>query len=180
MRFLSLFRLIFGLVSVLHYNKRFTKDVTHFEGISKANSFKAAFYLLDKNRDDVITSTEVGIVMTAVGHNVTHEELDAMIQGVDIEENGNVSFYEIMHMLDVEKIIEANDIWEVFNLFDKNNDRMIRNSEIRQLMTSLQGKVALEYVANGVIKDADLDGNKLIDYDEFSQFFKRIFNTFSG
>ncbi|KAL5280896.1 Cam.2 family protein [Megaselia abdita] len=179
MRFLSLFRIIFGLVPVLRYNSS-ENNVAHYERISKASSFKSAFYLLDKNRDDFINSTELGIVMTNIGLNVTYDELDQMIHEVDIEENGKVSYYEIMYMLDIDKIIEARDIQEVFNLFDGDNDRMISKSEVLHVMTLLQGKVALNYVVNGVFKDADKDGDELIDYDEFSQFFKHIFNTFSG
>lgn len=180
MRFLSLFRIAFGLVPVLRYNNNYKNDLVHYERISKSDSFKSAFYLFDKNRDDVITSTEIGVLMTNIGLNVTYDELDRMVHEVDIEGNGSINFYEILHMLDVEKIIEANEIWETFNLLDQDNNRSISKSEFHHLMTNLQGKVAYDYVVNGVVKDSDKDGDELIDYDEFSEFFKRIFNTFSG
>lgn len=48
-------------------------------------------------------------------------------------------------------------------MFDKNNDGLISNSELRHVMTNLGEKLSDEEV-DDMIKEADLDGDGMVNY----------------
>ena len=47
--------------------------------------FEEAFSVFDRDADGVITTSELGAVMTALGHRPSLQELEAIIQGVDTD-----------------------------------------------------------------------------------------------
>ena len=49
-------------------------------------------------------------------------------------------------------------------VFDKNNDGLISNSELRHVMTNLGEKLSDEEV-DDMIKEADIDGDGMVNYD---------------
>lgn len=49
-------------------------------------------------------------------------------------------------------------------VFDKNNDGLISSSELRHVMTNLGEKLSEEEV-DDMIKEADLDGDGMVNYD---------------
>ena len=51
--------------------------------------FEEAFSVFDRDADGVITTSELGAVMTALGHRLSLQELEAIIQGVDTDRKYN-------------------------------------------------------------------------------------------
>lgn len=51
-----------------------------------------------------------------------------------------------------------------FRVFDKNNDGMISSKELRHVMTNLGEKLSEEEV-DDMIKEADLDGDGMVNYE---------------
>lgn len=49
-------------------------------------------------------------------------------------------------------------------MFDKNNDGMISSKELRHVMTNLGEKLSEEEV-DDMIKEADLDGDGMVNYE---------------
>lgn len=49
-------------------------------------------------------------------------------------------------------------------VFDKNNDGLISSTELRHVMTNLGEKLSDEEV-DDMIKEADLDGDGMVNYD---------------
>jgi len=49
-------------------------------------------------------------------------------------------------------------------VFDKNNDGLISSTELRRVMTNLGEKLSEEEVED-MIKEADLDGDGMVNYD---------------
>ena len=69
-------------------------------------------------------------------------------------------------------------------MFDKNNDGLISNSELRHVMTNLGEKLSDEEV-DDMIKEADLDGDGMVNYagekiisTKWKYFHIRILNSF--
>lgn len=56
------------------------------------------------------------------------------------------------------------ELREAFRVFDKNGDGFISASELRHVMTNLGEKLTDEEVED-MIKEADLDGDGLVNYD---------------
>lgn len=64
-----------------------------------------------------------------------------------------------------------------FRVFDKNNDGMISSNELRHVMTSLGERLSEEEV-DDMIKEADMDGDGMVNYEgEFFESKKRHNST---
>lgn len=61
--------------------------------------FKEAFDLFDRDRDGVIASKELGIVMRSLGQNPTEAELKNMIDELDSDHNCVIDFPEFLSMV---------------------------------------------------------------------------------
>ena len=77
--------------------------------------------------------------------------------------------------MDMKEYFEDQDIEKAFQIFDQNGDGIITAEEIKQTM-SLLGENVSEAEVSDMLKEADLDGNGLIDFREFSNQMKEIFS----
>ncbi|XP_072376559.1 calmodulin-alpha-like isoform X2 [Diabrotica undecimpunctata] len=130
--------------------------------------FKEAFMLFDKDEDGTITMAELGVVMRSLGQRPTETELRDMVNEVDQDGNGTIEFNEFLQMMS-KKMKDADgeeELKEAFRVFDKNNDGLISSNELRHVMTSLGERLSEEEV-NDMIKEADLDGDGQVNYEEF-------------
>ncbi|VEN57506.1 unnamed protein product, partial [Callosobruchus maculatus] len=130
--------------------------------------FKEAFMLFDKDEDGTITVAELGVVMRSLGQRPTETELRDMVNQVDSDGNGTIEFNEFLQMMS-KKMKDADgeeELREAFRVFDKNNDGLISSNELRHVMTSLGERLSEEEV-DDMIKEADLDGDGQVNYEEF-------------
>ncbi|XP_012262941.1 neo-calmodulin-like isoform X5 [Athalia rosae] len=130
--------------------------------------FKEAFMLFDKDEDGTITMVELGVVMRSLGQRPSETELRDMVNEVDQDGNGTIEFNEFLQMMS--KKMKGSDgedeLREAFRVFDKNNDGLISSTELRHVMTNLGDKLSEEEV-DDMIKEADLDGDGMVNYEEF-------------
>ncbi|CAI9781326.1 unnamed protein product [Fraxinus pennsylvanica] len=132
------------------------------------SEFKEAFALFDKNGDGCITTTELGNVMRSLGQNPTEDELRDMIKEVDADGNGTIDLPEFLNLM-VRKMKDAHseeELKEAFQVFDKDQNGFISAAELRHVMTNLGEKLTDEDV-DEMIREADLDGDRQINYEEF-------------
>ncbi|XP_029163920.1 neo-calmodulin-like isoform X3 [Nylanderia fulva] len=130
--------------------------------------FKEAFMLFDKDEDGTITMAELGVVMRSLGQRPSETELRDMVNEVDQDGNGTIEFNEFLQMMSKKmKGADGEDeLREAFRVFDKNNDGLISSKELRHVMTNLGEKLSEEEV-DDMIKEADLDGDGMVNYEEF-------------
>nr|CAH7744802.1 unnamed protein product [Callosobruchus chinensis] len=132
--------------------------------------------LFDKDEDGTITVAELGVVMRSLGQRPTETELRDMVNQVDSDGNGTIEFNEFLQMMS-KKMKDADGEEELreafryeycirFEVFDKNNDGLISSNELRHVMTSLGERLSEEEV-DDMIKEADLDGDGQVNYEEF-------------
>ena len=134
----------------------------------KITEFKAAFELFDKDRDGTITTKELGILMRNLGRNPSEEELKQMIREVDLDGNGTIDFKEFLCLM-VKKMKGTDteeELLEAFKVFDRDGNGYITSHELRYIMTNLGEGLTPEEVEE-MVKEADLDNDGQIDYDEF-------------
>ncbi|XP_077298572.1 calmodulin-alpha-like isoform X2 [Arctopsyche grandis] len=134
----------------------------------QVSEFKEAFMLFDKDEDGTITMAELGVVMRSLGQRPTETELRDMVNEVDQDGNGTIEFNEFLQMMS--KKMKGGDgedeLREAFRVFDKNNDGMISSVELRHVMTNLGERLTEEEV-DDMIREADLDGDGMVNYNEF-------------
>ncbi|VVC36122.1 EF-Hand 1, calcium-binding site,EF-hand domain pair,EF-hand domain [Cinara cedri] len=130
--------------------------------------FKEAFMLFDKDQDGRITEAELGVVMRSLGQRPTETDLRGMVKEVDQDGNGSIEFDEFLLMMarKLKAIDGEEEMHHAFNVFDKNGDGFITFDELKRVMCSIGERLTDEEIED-MIKEADLNGDKKIDYKEF-------------
>ncbi|KAM7158788.1 calmodulin-alpha-like [Molossus nigricans] len=128
--------------------------------------FKEAFSLLDKDGDGTITTKELGTVLRSLGRNPTEAELQDMINEVD----GTIDFLEFLTMMarQMKDTDSEEETCQAFGVFDKDGNGHISAAEPHHVMTNLGEKRTDEEV-DETIRDADIDGDGQVNYEEFVQ-----------
>ncbi|KAM7479595.1 hypothetical protein LguiA_027808 [Lonicera macranthoides] len=134
------------------------------------SEFKESFKLFDQNGDGVISSNELGSVMKSLGQNPTEDEVQFMIKEVDADHSGTINFTEFLNLM-AKKMKDAGvvkEIKEAFKVFDIDKSGFISAAEIKQVMSNLGQKLSEKNV-NRMIREADIDGDGQINYEEFAK-----------
>merc|ERR1712088_1125155 len=114
--------------------------------------FKEAFDEFDTDGSGAISHKELLGVMRAMGQNPTEDELLNMILEVDLDGNGTIEFPEFLELMK-QKATE-------------DDDGFISTKELKKVTTMLGQQLTKEEVEE-FMKEADVDGNGKLDYDEF-------------
>uniref|UniRef100_A0A7N0TUG2 EF-hand domain-containing protein n=1 Tax=Kalanchoe fedtschenkoi TaxID=63787 RepID=A0A7N0TUG2_KALFE len=141
------------------------KEILNEEKIKEC---REAFRLFDKNGDGCITIEELGAVIRSLDQNPTEEELQDMITEIDMDGNGTIEFSEFLSLMAM-KIKETDaeeELKEAFKVFDKDQNGYISATELRHAMINLGEKLTEDEVEQ-MIREADLDGDGQVNYEEF-------------
>ncbi|KAJ2767693.1 hypothetical protein IWQ56_003232, partial [Coemansia nantahalensis] len=133
-----------------------------------------AFAVFDKDSNGVITTDELGLLMRSLSYNPSEAQIKAMISEVDENGDGKIDFSEFIAMMARQPMsAESNEaeLVEAFRVFDKNGDGVISADELRHIMTSLGEKLTDEEV-DEMIREADIDGDGNINFEEFAKMMK--------
>ena len=132
--------------------------------------FKDTFRLFDKDGDGNITLAELGAVMKSLGQNPSETEIQDMMNEVDSDGNGMIDFPEFLTMMarkmkttDFEEELRA-----AFDVFDKDGNGFITAQELAIAMKNLGEKMTQDDIQR-MIREADLDGDNQIDFEEFKK-----------
>ncbi|XP_038902291.1 calmodulin-like protein 11 [Benincasa hispida] len=137
--------------------------------------FKEAFCLFDKDGDGCITIEELATVIRSLDQNPTEEELQDMIKEVDVDGNGTIEFTEFLNLM-AKKIKETDaeeELKEAFKVFDKDQNGYISATELRHVMINLGEKLTDDEVEQ-MIKEADLDGDGQVNFEEFVKMMMAV------
>ncbi|KAI9566104.1 hypothetical protein HD554DRAFT_1225105 [Boletus coccyginus] len=125
---------------------------------------------LSEDGDGTITTKELSSVIRSLGQNPTEAELQDMIDEVDGDGNGTVNFPEFLTMMarkmkdaDSEEVIKA-----AFKVFDQDGNGHINAAELKQAMEHL-GEKLTDREVDEMMREADVDGDGEISYDEYVQ-----------
>lgn len=131
--------------------------------------------MFDRNGDGRITRKELSDSLKNLGITISEQDLTQMIEKIDVNGDGYVDkdeFGELYNAIMYEKDDEE-DIREAFNVFDQNGDGFITGEELSAVLCSLglkHGK-SVEYCMN-MIKKVDVDGDGMVNFNEFKQMMK--------
>ena len=138
--------------------------------------FKEAFNLFDKDGNGFIKTNELASVLRSLGQNHTEVELQEIISEIDSDGNGSVDFPEFFTMM-ANKMKENknnDEIHEIFKVFDKEGNGFISVAELSHVMTNL-GEELTEEEVKEMIKEADVDGDGQVSYEDFKKLYLSIF-----
>ncbi|XP_074661694.1 uncharacterized protein LOC141914310 [Tubulanus polymorphus] len=133
------------------------------------DALREAFQQFDQNRDGHIDANELINIIQMLGRNPTKAEVHKMIRDVDKDGNQTIEFGEFVEMMEPKMNQwenHAKDLRKAFSEFDKNNDGFIDKHELKTIMGQIGEKLTDEDVEE-MIKEADVDSDGRVNYDEF-------------
>jgi calmodulin len=117
----------------------------------------------------------LGAVLEGLGIKTTITELQSIIHEIDYDGNGTISFEEFVDMMyrrrGTFKNEDDTEIIALFRAFDKDNNGLITAEEMREAFAKFNEDFSEEEIEE-MIKDADVDGDGLINYEEFVEMLK--------
>jgi len=154
------------------------------EGLSeqKLDEYKEIFSFFDRDGGGTITTVELGQVMRTFGWTPTEGELQELINEIDQDGNGCISFNEFVwlmtreiHDTDIEE-----EIREAFRVFDREGHGFITTTDLTTVLQTLGEKLTTEETEE-LINEADIDGDGNVNYEEFvTMLFKRPHGSISA
>ena len=125
------------------------------------------FFKLDKNKDGYITLKELKEGMSSTPN---IEEIADILKGVDTDKNGAINYTEfIAATLDQKGLLFSSSsiLKDAFQLFDKNNDGTIDQSELMATLAGAESEFMDVKIWKEVLQECDLDGDGKVSFDEF-------------
>ncbi|CAN6461032.1 unnamed protein product [Victoria cruziana] len=129
------------------------------------------FRSFDRNNDGSLTQLELGSLLRSLGLKPSPEQLDALIQKADTNNNGLVEFSEFValvapELLPAKSPYTDEQLRSLFRLFDRDGNGFITAAELAHSMARLGHALTVEELT-GMIKEADTDGDGRISFPEF-------------
>eukprot|EP00090_Calanus_glacialis_P004964 TRINITY_DN13775_c0_g1_i2.p2 TRINITY_DN13775_c0_g1~~TRINITY_DN13775_c0_g1_i2.p2 ORF type:complete len:166 (-),score=56.96 TRINITY_DN13775_c0_g1_i2:84-581(-) len=143
--------------------------------------FKTVFATYDKNGDGTIDTTELGLVLRALGREASEEKLTELIEEFDVDHNGkldwtNGEFLMVVAAIDVVDVNLIDDLVfsAAFRTFDQDANGQITPLEMHivvGLFLPMELKEQDDFVED-LIRKMDTNRDGKIGYSEFVKFVK--------
>jgi len=142
-----------------------------------SEDFRRAFDLYDINHDGVISSSELKGVLISFGYHASDQDLKDIVADLDSNRNGVIDYPEFLRLMEthpakVGEEMRAEDIVEAFRAFDKDGNGVITAAEIKVSMEAM-GQKLTDAEVQDMIREADVNGDGLINYEEFARMMLR-------
>ncbi|PIO74893.1 EF hand [Teladorsagia circumcincta] len=127
-----------------------------------------------QDRSGAIALDELETAIRNLGLEQTRDELDKIIDEVDQRGNHQIDFDEfcvVMRRLYMKKRSWNEVVKECFSVFDRSESSVISKKDFQYILREL-GDITDNQIIDEIFLEADVDGNGLIDYDEFSYMVK--------
>jgi calcium-dependent protein kinase len=136
---------------------------------SDINDLKEIFKAFDKDNDGQINYDEFEQgLMKLKSNEIKKDEIHSYFTSIDTDKNGKIDYTEFLASTLQKKIfLKEEKLYEAFSMFDKDNTGKITKSD---LMSVLKLENNNDQYVNDLIKNADKNGDGVIDYKEFLEF----------
>ena len=141
-----------------------------FDNISenKIKEYKSVFDLNDNNKDGNVTLDELANILKAINISSSDEEIKEIIMELELEGNDEINFENFVSIVNRrdKDVDNEEEVIKAFKFFDKEGNGLININELKNIMLSV-GKNISEEELNDILKEADIDMDGYINYEEF-------------
>ena len=140
------------------------------------NELSQLYDKLDKNNDYKITKAELYKAYKEAGIPISQKELEAIINSLDFDSNGNVDYEEFVRMcIPKERLFTDSNLENAFYLFDKEKKGFITPSEIIDFIKTSKkvNEEVKKKIKNEILDIAD----EIIDIEEFKSLMMTLSNS---
>lgn len=134
----------------------------------KEQEIKSIFEKYDSNKDGFVNSSELANIIKSINTDVSDEELLELLQEIDLEVNGEINFEKFVSMVNRREydVDTEEELLNAFKIFDKEGNGLINLNELKHIMLKV-GKNLSESEIDEMLKDADIDMDGFINFEEF-------------
>ncbi|GAB2220950.1 hypothetical protein Droror1_Dr00012110 [Drosera rotundifolia] len=139
------------------------------------------FFSFDRNHDGSLTQLELDCLLRALGLKPRTDDVETLVRKADTNSNGLIEFSEFAALVapELKAIVCEDDEKEkppytdeqlkiLFRMFDRDGNGYITAAELAHSMARLGHALTVEELT-GMMKEADMDGDGRISFQEFSQ-----------
>jgi calmodulin len=142
-----------------------------------AKDFRKAFDLYDLNHDGVISSSELKIVLVSFGYHASDQDVADVMADLDANHNGVIDYPEFVRLMEThppkEGVVRTlDDTLLAFAAFDRDGNGVITQAELKAAM-EVMGMALTEVELEAAMKEADVNGDGMINYAEFVRMAHR-------
>jgi len=125
--------------------------------------------------DGSINSADMGKVLKRMGHNVSDEELEAMIRKADTDGSGHIHFKEFVQFMAprIKPDHNNSELKDAFDAIDTDGSGTINADELLVMLWGIGQRMDEEQLQNA-IKQADKDGSGQVNFAEFLKLFEGL------
>ncbi|XP_025829805.1 troponin C-like [Agrilus planipennis] len=134
---------------------------------------RSTFNVFDVDRKGYIETDMIGIILDLLGTQLDGDELECVINEIDEDGNGEVSFEEFANLaarllVEDDEDTEAiqHELKGAFRLYDKEGNGFITTDVLREILKELDEKLSDDELDN-MIEEIDADGSGTVDWEEF-------------
>lgn len=134
--------------------------------------YREAFNMFDKDGNGNISAEELRQVLKEMGAEPSDSELKIMMQQVDTDGNGEIEFEEFCEMMAMIPHDKDRDLRVAFETFDKDGNGFIDKDELKLVMNQMGESLSSTQI-EAMMKEADINGDGLIDFKEFKKMMEK-------
>jgi calcium-dependent protein kinase len=146
--------------------------IVHFLYSShEIDELKKVFKMLDKNSDGILSYVELKSGFEKVmGKYISEIEIDKIIQEMDGDNNGFISYEEFLRVsINQKKLLSERNLKLAFDRFDMDKDGKLSREEIKKVL----GVTENEYI-NCLLKIIDANNDGFISFEEFCRLMNLV------
>lgn len=136
--------------------------------------FAKAFKLFDKAGKGVLSIREISKTMAALGQVCTEEEIISMIKEVNPDGDNTLDFKQFLNLMArKERYTEMEQDYLFFEIMDVHEKGFLTEEVVRHIFTNV-GDTFTDEQVDEWLKEADYDGDGLINKDDFVRMMKSL------